>query len=178
MFHVYAEAELKKLEAAGYHNDKGEPEYVVSVNGQALGNGLGLLQQLDGITGIRGTLFDDWFVISVEAGNDAALNVIKRAAFVEFVLPNRGCGFVTKEEAAFELNVKPGLMSSFPVLVRTCWADTSLHHFDSIAGKNNTARNMHEAAVASKPNNASNPHWLCTQAITGTADAITEKVIT
>ncbi len=93
LFHVYAEAELKKLEAAGYHNDKGEPEYVVSVNGQALGNGLGLLQQLDGITGIRGTLFDDWFVISVEAGNDAALNVIKRAAFVEFVLPNRGVWF-------------------------------------------------------------------------------------
>ncbi len=45
-------------------------------------------------------------------------------------------------------------------------------------GNNKTATKINNAAAARIPNNVLNPQVLCTHAIKGTADAITEKVTT
>ncbi len=92
-FHLYAEAELEKLQASGFVNEDGEPEYVVSIVQSSLAKGRESLARLKGVARVRDTLFEGWFVVALEAGNTRAIETVKSADFVEFALPNRGVWF-------------------------------------------------------------------------------------
>ncbi|MEM7209257.1 MAG: hypothetical protein AAF434_15650 [Pseudomonadota bacterium] len=91
-FNAYAEAELRKLEVAGFHNERGEPEYVVSIVGDE-SDGRGFLSSQSAVTDVRETLFDGWFVISMKPGSTQSLEKIRSSEQVDFVLPNRGVWF-------------------------------------------------------------------------------------
>ena len=90
LFHLYAEAESEKLRASGFVNEQGQAEYVVSIFREYVPDANKLFGELSVVEEVRDTLFDDWFVVSLEAGNKRAIDVLSSAYFVDFAVPNRG----------------------------------------------------------------------------------------
>ena len=93
LFNVYADAELRKLNATGFVNPDGNLEYIVSVHAHENPDPRNALRDHPAIISIRPTLFDGWFVATVDAKLQNRVPDIEALSFVDFVLPNRGVWF-------------------------------------------------------------------------------------
>jgi hypothetical protein len=94
-FKYYTDAELRKLEASGFINSDGEAEYVIGLetgsgSGIVAGMGKVFLESIDGISDVRETTFDEWFVVTVNSNTRANIKKIRNLPETRFVLQNRG----------------------------------------------------------------------------------------
>lgn len=89
-FKHYTEAELRKLEAAGFINSDGQAEYVIGVRSKELDTPGSFLQGQAGIVEVRETAFSGWFVVTVDAERPDVVPRIRALPQIQFVLQNRG----------------------------------------------------------------------------------------
>jgi len=94
-FKYYTEAELRKLEASGFINSDGEAEYVIGLetgpeSGIEPGMGQSFLESTAGISKVRATTFDEWFVVTVDSNTREYIKNIRALTETRFVLQNRG----------------------------------------------------------------------------------------
>jgi hypothetical protein len=94
-FKYYTEAELRKLEASGLINSDGEAEYVIGLetgpeSGIAVGMGKLFLESMEGLSDVRETAFDEWFVVTVNSNTRDNIKKIRNLSETRFVLQNRG----------------------------------------------------------------------------------------
>ena len=90
-FKSYVNAELKKLEAAGFINSQGQAEYVVGLSDVGMDQGGGdFLRALGGVVDARPTLFSGWYVVTLAKGADFPMQRLKDLPETEFVFQNRG----------------------------------------------------------------------------------------
>ncbi len=94
LFKYYTQAELRKLEAAGFINEDGSAEYVVSVSSTLDTNSAKefLLAQ-EGVTSVRPTDFTNWYVVEISDLIKLSVQRIRSLDLVEFVFANRGLWF-------------------------------------------------------------------------------------
>ena len=90
-----AQAELKKMEASGFINTRGNAEYVVSLENsddQTVDWRQFLLDQ-DGVVDARPTDFSNWYVVEIAELPEPALPKLRSLSQVGFVFANRGVWF-------------------------------------------------------------------------------------
>ena len=93
-FKYYTEAELHKLEAAGFVNASGNSEYVISLDSEwdVTEESAFLLQQ-DGVVGVRPTDFSHWYVVELSSQGSGSVAELREHPRVDFVFANRGRWF-------------------------------------------------------------------------------------
>ena len=90
-FKYYTDAELKKLEAGGFINTKGNAEYVIALQSDAISSsGENFLRSQEGVESVRKTDFDDWFVVEISSEIKGLAERIRNLPQTRFVLANRG----------------------------------------------------------------------------------------
>ncbi len=93
-FALYAEAELKKLEASGFVNPQGNEEYVVSLKlRESEAVETEFLRNQNGVVSVEPTDISHWYVIEIAQGTEYAARNIRDLSETGFLVANRGLWF-------------------------------------------------------------------------------------